>query len=154
MRFALSVMSPCRSFCRAFCERSASWAHPGQALWMACACAHPDLGLSRQFLWTAGRKLKLLLGTLAHQTLLHGLKSHPGGIQVDISIGEADHEDVEKGQVDRLIQAALNQACFRSCYWRLVCLFGLLGSHVCDADWSKDHVIDLSVFFFKIRDFA
>jgi len=31
-------------------------------------------------------------------------------LQVDISIGEADHEDVEKGQVDRLIQAALNQA--------------------------------------------
>ena len=30
--------------------------------------------------------------------------------QVDISIGEADHEDVAKGEVDRMIQAALNQA--------------------------------------------
>ena len=136
MRFALSIMSPCRSFCRVFCERSASWAHPGQALWMACACAHPDLGLSRQFLWTAGRKLKLLLGTLAHQTLLHGLKSHPGGIQVDISIGEADHEDVEKGQVDRLIQAALNQVLLAPCLLvRVVgfpCLWRWLKQRSCD----------------------
>ena len=29
---------------------------------------------------------------------------------MDISIGEADHEYVAKGQVDRLIQAALKQA--------------------------------------------
>jgi len=33
--------------------------------------------------------------------------------QVDISIGEADHEDVAKGEVDRMIQAALNKAALR-----------------------------------------
>ena len=32
---------------------------------------------------------------------------------MDISIGEADHEDVAKGEVDRMIQAALNKAALR-----------------------------------------
>lgn len=37
-------------------------------------------------------------------------KSSSYELQVDISIGEADHEDVAKGEVDRMIQAALNKA--------------------------------------------